>query len=172
MSVLQPESAEQILREATARAVRQANLLRSKAYNKTDLFAELIESINTGGMLRSTSRFIVGKHIESPYLNSITSKGLYESVLDLVDESQRAYLRLVDSLTRGENQERAVKAFRSVVLFKQTADGKEALVATLRMPALEGLEVNGVLQSQEAGFFRMASEVDERVLEQYRGTHG
>lgn len=171
MSVLQPEGADKILQEATAKALRQADAVRKNAYNKTELLTELAESIKMSGMLRSTSRFIVGRHIEKPYLDSITAKGLYKGVLDLVDESQEAYLHLVQSLLRGENQEKSIQTFRTSMVIG-LGDGKNALIATLRMPTLKGLEVNGVLQSQEAGYFRMASEIDERVLEQYRGTHG
>lgn len=171
MSVLQPEGAEQVLAEATAKAVKQADAVRRNAYNETELFEELVNSIKMSGLLRTTSRFIVGKHIEAPYLDSITAKGLYKGVLDLVDESQEAYLRLVQSLLRGDNHEKAVQTFRNSMLLS-IGDGKSALIATLRMPTLKGLEVNGVIQSQEAGYFRMASEIDERVLEQYRGTHG
>jgi hypothetical protein len=171
VSVLQPEGAEQILAEATAKAVKQAGLVRKNAYNESNLFDELVNAVKMSGMLRSTSRFIVGKHIEKPYLDAITAKGLYKGVLDLVDESQLAYLTLVQSLLRGENQEKSIQTFRTSMVIG-IGDGKNALIATLRMPTLKGLEVKGVLQSQEAGYFRMASEIDERVLEQYRGTHG
>lgn len=173
MSVLQQESAEQILREAIEKALRQADLLRRKAYNKRELFEELVHSINTGGMLRSTSRFIVGKHIEAPYLNSIVSKGLYESVLDFTDNAQRGYLSLVQDLANGENQEKCIKAFRGLVVFAYTeGKGQKGIIVKIAMPTLTDLEANGVLQCQEAGFFRMAAEVDERVLDQYRDTHG
>ena len=170
MSVLQPEGANQILAEATAKALKQAGVVRRNAYHETNLFDELTNATRMSGMVRATSRFIVNRHIESPYLDSITAKGLYKEVLDLVDESQLAYLRLIQSLLRGDNQEKAVQTFRTSMLLE--VDGKPALLATLRMPNLEGLEISGVMQSQEAGYFRMASEIDERVIDQYKDTHG
>ena len=167
MSVLQKESPEDIVREASAKAVSQASLVISSAYNKQELFEELQTSVRMGGMLRTTSRFIVGKHIEKPFLNRISAKGLYEYTLTLTDYSQMAYLRLVDRLIKGDNQEEAIKVFRSIVF---ASDG--GLVAKKVMPDLDEMELRGVLQCQEAAFFRMASEINERVLEQYRGTHG
>lgn len=172
MSVLQNESPDEIVREATAKAVEQASKLPSQAYNKTELFRELRESVAGSSILRATSRFIVGKHIEKPFLNGITAKNLYEDVLDLVDESQVAYLDLVEALVAGGNEARAKKTFSEMVVFRPTEGGAKRVIAKLRMPSLSELEIKGVLQSQEAAFFRMASEIDERVLEQYRGTHG
>jgi hypothetical protein len=172
MTVLQKESPQDIIREATEKASRQAAQVVRIAYNKTEMFKELTESIRKSGILRATSRFIVGKHIEKPFLNGITAKGRYEDVLDLVDVSQKAYLTLVERLIAGAHKETAQKDFAGVVLFKPSAGGEPVTLASMRMPDLTELELRGVLQSQEAAFFRMASEVDERVLEQYRGTHG
>lgn len=172
MSVLDPESAEQIIAGSLERARKQADMVRRNAKERGALFSELLHSVTNGGMLRTTSRFIVSRHIEGPYLDGITAKGLYEEVLELVDESQVAYLRLVNSLVLGENYEKAAKAFRTIVVLELTGTGEKQLIATLRMPNLTPKEANGVLQSQEAAFFRMAAEVDERVFEQYRDTHG
>ena len=172
MSVLDTESAETILSRAIEKAQKQAAMVRRNAQNESALFSELLHSVTSGNMLRTTSRFIVGRHIEGPYLDGITAKGLYEDVLELVDESQVAYLRLVNALVLGENYEKAAKAFRTVVILEMTGTGRKQLIATLRMPSLTQKEANGVLQSQEAAFFRMAAEVDERVFEQYKGVHG
>lgn len=172
MTVLQKESPQDIIREATEKAAQQAAQVVRIAYNKTEMFKELTESIRMSSILRATSRFIVGKHIEKPFLDGITAKGRYDDVLDLVDASQKAYLTLVEGLIAGAHKETAQKSFAGVVLFKPSAGGEPVTLASMRMPDLTELELRGVLQSQEAAFFRMASEVDERVLEQYRGTHG
>jgi hypothetical protein len=172
MTVLQKESPQKVIREATERATAQADEVRKVAYAKTVLFDELTESIQKSSILRATSRFIVGRHIEKPWLNGITAKGRYDDVLDLIDASQMAYLDLVEALIAGKHPETAQKDFAGVVLFQPSAGGEPVLLASMRMPDLSDLELSGVLQSQEGAFFRMASEVDERVLEQYRGTHG
>lgn len=172
MTVLQKESPQDIIREATEKATRQAAQVVRVAYAKTEMFEELTESIRMSSILRATSRFIVGRHIEKPFLNGITAKGEYEHTLDLVDESQVAYLELVKALIAGKHPETAKRDFAGVVLFKPTAGGEPVTLASMRMPSLTELELRGVLQAQEAAFFRMAAEVDERVLEQYRGTHG
>lgn len=168
MTVLQKESPEQILSEAIASAKELVVGLRKTAYNKKDLFAELDEAIERSGMVQATSKFIIGRHIEKPYLNRITAKGLYEQVVLLTNISQLGYLVLVKALLEGYADESAIRRFRGVVLFK----GGPRLTASQVMPDLSDLELRGVLQCQEAAFFRMASEVRERILEQYRGTHG
>lgn len=173
MSVLQKESAEEILRDAIGRAMRQSDLIKRKAKDTASLFEELKHAIRGGGMLRSISRFLVERHIEKPYLDSINAKGLYGDVLAVIDDSQRSYLELVDDLVSGKNTERCVARFRTSVLFKPTSGGgQDVLIAKMRMPALDEKELNGVLQTQESAFFRMASELDERVLDQYKDTHG
>ena len=172
MSVLQKESPQKIIQEALDRMVAQAKEVNEKAYAKTQLFEELTESIRRSSILRATSRFIVGKHIEKPFLNGITAKGHYEEVLDIVDASQRAYLDAIQGLIAGGKPDAARKMLESILLFKPTVGGMAVLLAEVRMPDLTKLELSGVKQSQEAAFFRMGSEVDERVIEQYRGTHG
>ncbi len=169
MSVLQKESPGRILDEAIARAVKQGDLLRRTGRDVPTLFDELVNAVTRGGMLRTTSRFIVGQHIEKPYLNNIVAQGGYGKTLTLVDFAQLAYLRFVSGLMDGENKEAAVVRFRKVVFYQNDPSD---ILAKRVMPWLTDRELNGVLQAQEAGFHRCAAEVDERVVEQYLDIHG
>lgn len=159
---------EQLLSNAFATAKRIGGML-DKVKDEKTLFAELDESYEASQMGASVSRLLVQRVTPQPIQDALVSKGYYDEVLKLSEETAQGYYTYIKCLRRGDSAEVCRKKYKQVIFFVDST-GKERLLLEMRMPNLTADEKNAVLNVQNESMVRMALEIDERITNQSRGS--
>lgn len=159
---------EQLMSNSFATAKRLDTLL-DKVKDENNLFTELDESYEASNMGGSIARLLVQRTMPQPIQDSLVSKGYYDEVLKLSSETAQGYYAYIKCVRKGDNQELCKKNYRKNIFFLDST-GKERLLLEMRMPNLTDEEKNAVLDVQNESMIRMASEIDERITNQSRGS--
>jgi hypothetical protein len=159
---------EQLLNNSFASAKRLGGML-DKVKDEKNLFAELDESYEKSEMGLSIARLLVQRVMLQPIQDSLVSKGYYDELLKLSSETAQGYYAYIKCVRKGDNQDLCKKNYRKSILFLDST-GKERLLLEMRMPNLTAEEKNAVLDVQNESMVRMASEIDERITNQSRGS--